>query len=139
MPGARAAARALPPGGGRGPHQRRRRRPGEARGRLRDALVSFERGGALGRAARARAELRATGNAAPREPSGPPALLTPQRLRIARCVVERATDREAALGLSVSPRTADHHLRNVFAVLGVRSRVELSRPVDRAEKTIARP
>ncbi|PBC64428.1 hypothetical protein BKI49_08825 [Streptomyces sp. Tue6028] len=118
---------------------RRRRRPGEARGRLRDALVSFERGGALGWAAQARAELRATGDAAPREPSGPLALLTPQQLRIARCVAEGATNREVALSLSVSPRTVDHHLRNVFAVLGIRSRVELSRLVDRAEKTIAHP
>ncbi|MGW3664256.1 LuxR C-terminal-related transcriptional regulator [Streptomyces sp. NPDC005141] len=118
---------------------RRRRRPGEARGRLRDALVSFERGGALGWAAQARAELRATGDAGPCEPAGPLALLTPQQLRIARCVAEGATNREVALRLSVSPRTVDHHLRNVFAALGVRSRVELSRLVDRAEKTAAHP
>ncbi|MCX4991572.1 MULTISPECIES: LuxR family transcriptional regulator [unclassified Streptomyces] len=118
---------------------RRRRRPGEARGRLRDALVSFERGGALGWAAQARAELRATGDAGPCEPDGPLAVLTPQQLRIARCVAEGATNREVALRLSVSPRTVDHHLRNVFAALGVRSRVELSRWVDRAEKTTAHP
>ncbi|MET8854938.1 LuxR C-terminal-related transcriptional regulator [Streptomyces sp. NPDC004579] len=118
---------------------RRRRRPGEARGRLRDALVSFERGGALGWAAQARAELRATGDAGPGEPAGPLTLLTPQQLRIARCVAEGATNREVALRLSVSPRTVDHHLRNVFAALGVRSRVELSRLVDRAEKTTAHP
>jgi DNA-binding CsgD family transcriptional regulator len=118
---------------------RRRRRPGEARGRLRDALVSFERGGALGWATQARAELRATGEAGAQEPPGPLALLTPQQLRIARCVAEGATNREVALRLSVSPRTVDHHLRNVFAALGVRSRVELSRLVDRAEKTVAHP
>ncbi|MFP8964687.1 helix-turn-helix domain-containing protein, partial [Streptomyces nanhaiensis] len=53
--------------------------------------------------------------------------LTPQQLRIARCVAEGATNREVALRLSVSPRTVDHHLRNVFAALGVRSRVELTR------------
>ncbi|WRZ93461.1 LuxR C-terminal-related transcriptional regulator [Streptomyces sp. NBC_01007] len=118
---------------------RRRRRPGEARGRLRDALVSFERGGALGWATQARAELRATGEAGPGEPAGQLTLLTPQQLRIARCVAEGATNREVALRLSVSPRTVDHHLRNVFAALGVRSRVELSRLVDRAEKTAAHP
>ncbi|MGQ4380847.1 LuxR C-terminal-related transcriptional regulator [Streptomyces sp. SAS_267] len=118
---------------------RRRRRPGEARGRLRDALVSFERGGALGWATQARAELRATGDAGPGEPAGQLTLLTPQQLRIARCVAEGATNREVALRLSVSPRTVDHHLRNVFAALGVRSRVELSRLVDRAEKTTAHP
>lgn len=118
---------------------RRRRRPGEARGRLRDALVSFERGGALGWAAQTRAELRATGDAGQAEPTGATTLLTPQQLRIARCVAEGATNREVALRLSVSPRTVDHHLRNVFAVLGVRSRVELSRWLDRAEKTTAHP
>jgi DNA-binding CsgD family transcriptional regulator/tetratricopeptide (TPR) repeat protein len=118
---------------------RRRRRPGEARGRLRDALVSFERGGALGWATQARAELRATGDGGPGEPAGQLTLLTPQQLRIARCVAEGATNREVALRLSVSPRTVDHHLRNVFATLGVRSRVELSRLVDRAEKTAAHP
>ncbi|MFD7816953.1 LuxR C-terminal-related transcriptional regulator [Streptomyces sp. NPDC059785] len=116
---------------------RRRRRPGEARGRLRDALVSFERGGAAGWAEQTRAELRATGEATEQEPPGPLALLTPQQLRIARCVAEGATNREVALHLSVSPRTVDHHLRNVFAVLGVRSRVELSRLVDRAGETAA--
>lgn len=118
---------------------RRQRRPGEARGRLRDALVSFERGGALGWAAQTRGELRATGDAGQSEPTGSLALLTPQQLRIARCVAEGATNREVALRLSVSPRTVDHHLRNVFAALGVRSRVELSRWLDRAEKTTAHP
>ncbi|MFD5816602.1 LuxR C-terminal-related transcriptional regulator [Streptomyces sp. NPDC127038] len=118
---------------------RRRRRPGEARVRLRDALVSFERGGALGWAAQASAELRATGDTGAGQPAGALALLTPQQLRIARCVAEGATNREVALRLSVSTRTVDHHLRNVFAALGVRSRVELSRLVDRAEKTTAHP
>ncbi|MFE6486699.1 LuxR C-terminal-related transcriptional regulator [Streptomyces sp. NPDC057757] len=118
---------------------RRQRRPVEARGRLRDALVSFERGGALGWATQARAELRASGDGGAAEPAGPLRLLTPQQLRIARCVAEGATNREVALRLSVSTRTVDHHLRNVFAALGVRSRVELSRWVDRAEKTDAHP
>ncbi|WP_234426470.1 helix-turn-helix transcriptional regulator [Streptomyces niger] len=117
---------------------RRRRRPGPARGLLRDALVAFEGCGARAWTEQARAELRATGDApagaeppAPGRP-GPLADLTPQQLRIARCVAEGATNREVALRLSVSPRTVDHHLRNVFAVLGVRSRLELARLVDRA-------
>ncbi|WP_344322423.1 helix-turn-helix transcriptional regulator, partial [Streptomyces macrosporus] len=106
---------------------RRARRPGAARGVLRDALLAFERCGAHGWAEQARAELRATGEAAGAD--GPRVLgrLTPQQLRIARCVAEGATNREVALRLSVSPRTVDHHLRNVFAVLGIRSRVELTR------------
>ncbi|MFG2647739.1 LuxR C-terminal-related transcriptional regulator [Streptomyces sp. NPDC048436] len=107
---------------------RRRRRTREARGPLRDALVSFERCGARAWADRSRGELRAAGEAVAgeREP-GPLAALTPQQQRIARHVAEGATNREVAVRLSVSHRTVDHHLRNVFAALGVRSRVELSR------------
>ncbi|GGX83038.1 helix-turn-helix transcriptional regulator [Streptomyces fructofermentans] len=113
---------------------RRRRRLREARACLRDALVAFERCGARIWADQARAELRANG-AAPAAPSaGELEGLTPQQLRIARCVAEGATNREVALYLSVSPRTVDYHLRKVFAVLGVRSRVELSRMVEQAEK-----
>ncbi|MFJ8649252.1 LuxR C-terminal-related transcriptional regulator [Streptomyces sp. NPDC093546] len=116
---------------------RRRRRPREARGRLRDALVAFERCGARPWAEQTRAELRATGEAlgSRREPDGVLPVLTPQQLRIARCVAEGATNREVAAWLSISPRTVDHHLRNVFALLQVRSRVELSRLMDRADGT----
>ncbi|OKK16076.1 hypothetical protein AMK16_25465 [Streptomyces sp. CB00455] len=112
---------------------RRRRRPAEAKSRLRDALVAFERCGAPAWAEQTRGELRATGDASAPAPAGALARLTPQQLRIARCVAEGATNREVALSLSVSPRTVDHHLRNVFALLGVRSRTELSRLLHRAE------
>ncbi|MFD3803057.1 LuxR C-terminal-related transcriptional regulator [Streptomyces sp. NPDC058619] len=120
---------------------RRRRRPGEARSRLRDARIAFERCGAPAWAEQARAELRAAGEAPAPAPAGasPVARLTPQQLRIARCVAEGATNREVAARLSVSPRTVDHHLRNVFALLGVRSRTELARLVDRADKDGAHP
>ncbi|WP_338490982.1 helix-turn-helix transcriptional regulator [Streptomyces sp. SJL17-4] len=105
---------------------RRRRRPGVARGPLRDALVTFERAAAEGWAEHARSELRATGGTA----GGAVApvawgRLTPQQQRIARLVAEGATNREVADRLTLSPRTVDHHLRNVFARLGIRSRVEL--------------
>ncbi|MFI7340614.1 LuxR C-terminal-related transcriptional regulator [Streptomyces sp. NPDC050085] len=113
---------------------RRVRRPARARALLRDALVTFERCGAGVWAARATAELRAAGETSGRaQPPGRLAELTPQQLRIAHCVAEGATNREVALRLSVSPRTVDHHLRNVFAQLGVRSRVELARLVDHQE------
>ncbi|MFJ3531375.1 AAA family ATPase [Streptomyces sp. NPDC090132] len=114
---------------------RRRRRTREARGPLRDALVAFERCGARVWAGRASGELRAAGEAVDgaAAPVGadPLAVLTPQQQRIARCVAEGATNREVALRLSVSTRTVDHHLRNVFAALGVRSRTELARVLDR--------
>ncbi|MFI5661449.1 LuxR C-terminal-related transcriptional regulator [Streptomyces sp. NPDC051684] len=113
---------------------RRTRRPARARTVLRDALVAFERCGATVWAAQTGAELRATGEvAAHGEPPGRLAELTPQQLRIARRVAQGDTNREVARRLSVSPRTVDHHLRNVFDRLGIRSRVELARLVDHAE------
>ncbi|MFH9333724.1 LuxR C-terminal-related transcriptional regulator [Streptomyces althioticus] len=122
---------------------RRRRRLREARTRLEEARLGFERCGAPLWAQQAAAELRAGGaapNAAPAASSGVGGLarLTPQQLRIARYVAAGATNREVALSLSVSTRTVDYHLRNVFATLGLRSRVELVRLVEQEEKTGAR-
>ncbi|MBT1094576.1 helix-turn-helix transcriptional regulator [Streptomyces sp. Tu102] len=109
---------------------RRRRRLREARPRLGAALVGFERCGAGAWAEQTRGELRANGAAPGREAAGGLSLLTPQQLRIARHVAEGATNREVARRLAVSTRTIDYHLRNVFAALGVRSRIELARMVD---------
>ncbi|MFJ8663394.1 LuxR C-terminal-related transcriptional regulator [Streptomyces sp. NPDC093795] len=111
---------------------RRRRRPGDARGPLSDALVTFERAAADGWAEHARCELRATGGTTGGV-TDPAALglLTPQQQRIARLVAGGATNREVADRLTLSPRTVDHHLRSVFARLGIRSRVELPGVVGR--------
>ncbi|MEV4339821.1 LuxR C-terminal-related transcriptional regulator [Streptomyces sp. NPDC049590] len=134
---------------------RRRRRLREARTHLRAALLGFERCGAGPWAQQAAAELRAngvTGAAGVLGADGPAAgapggavlpdglaRLTPQQLRIARGVAQGLTNREVALSLSVSTRTVDYHLRNVFAVLGVRSRMELARLVEQAEQAVAQP
>jgi DNA-binding CsgD family transcriptional regulator len=53
--------------------------------------------------------------------------LTPQQWLVARLVAAGATNREVAAELVLSPRTVEHHLRHIFARLGVRSRVELTR------------
>ncbi|CAL9349046.1 hypothetical protein SUDANB99_00412 [Streptomyces sp. enrichment culture] len=111
---------------------RRQRRPREAADRLREALVAFEQCGARGWAEMADSELRASGSAPRSRPEGGLAGLTAQQMRIALLVADGATNREVAVRLSLSPRTVDHHLRNVFATLGVRSRVDLARMVDRA-------
>ncbi|MDL4814469.1 helix-turn-helix transcriptional regulator [Actinomadura opuntiae] len=126
-----------------GARLRRGRRPRAAREHLRTALRIFERYGAAAWTGQARAELRAAGDAgpapdpeaaAPRTAAGPgepPALtgLTAQQAHIARMVAEGATNREIAARLLLSPRTIDHHLRNVFTRLGIRSRVELARMI----------
>ncbi|MEN3535579.1 AAA family ATPase [Microbispora sp. ZYX-F-249] len=108
---------------------RRSRRPGAAREHLHGALETFERYGARLWSAHARAELRAAGESV--RPSGSRSeagrLLTAQQFQIATLVAEGATNREVAARLFISPRTVEHHLRNIFARLGVRSRVELSR------------
>ncbi|MGW3410743.1 LuxR C-terminal-related transcriptional regulator [Streptomyces sp. NPDC000888] len=108
---------------------RRLRRRTEARDRLHSALEAFEHFGAPRGAAQARAELRVLG-----EPASPArgaddlaARLTAQQLMVARMAAEGATNREIAARLLLSPRTIDHHLRGVFARLGIRSRIELVR------------
>ncbi|GAA0594549.1 helix-turn-helix transcriptional regulator [Actinomadura livida] len=126
---------------------RRGRRPRAAREHLRAALRIFERYDAVPWTARARAELRAAGETiapAAAETAPPPSRagtdggaapvtadgfgeLTAQQAHIARLAAEGATNREIAARLLLSPRTIDHHLRNVFTRLGIRSRVELAR------------
>jgi DNA-binding NarL/FixJ family response regulator len=107
---------------------RRSRKPKAAREHLRDAVCIFQSYQADHWVARARAELRAAGDSTG-EPKGHPDL-TPQQAQIAGLVAEGATNREIAARLFLSHRTVEHHLRNIFARLGVRSRVELTRRLD---------
>ncbi|MBG0833180.1 AAA family ATPase [Planomonospora sp. ID67723] len=117
---------------------RRNRHPGAAREHLHGALETFERHGARLWAEQARGELRASGESLPSarsrtratgvpEESSAARALTAQQLQIARLVADGATNREVAAQLYLSPRTVEHHLRNVFTRLGIRSRVELAR------------
>jgi DNA-binding CsgD family transcriptional regulator len=113
-----------------GEHLRRERRRVEARSQLRIATEAFERLGAAPWEERARAELRATGETARKREPNTLTQLTPQQLHIVRLVAEGATNKEVAAQLFLSPRTVDHHLRNVFAKLGISSRAELIRLPD---------
>jgi DNA-binding NarL/FixJ family response regulator len=78
-------------------------------------------------AARAAAELEASGTTV--EPSGPPALagLTPHELRVASIVASGATNQEIASRLFVTQKTVEYHLRSIYRKLGLRSRSELTR------------
>ena len=113
-----------------GEHLRRERRRVEARSQLRTATETFERLGAAPWEERSRAELRATGETARKREPSTLTQLTPQQLHIVRLVAEGATNKEVATQLFLSPRTVDHHLRNVFAKLGISSRAELIRLPD---------
>ncbi|MEU5877321.1 LuxR family transcriptional regulator [Spirillospora sp. NPDC047279] len=113
-----------------GQRLRRDRRPRDAREHLRTALELFEQVGAHRWAERARTELRAAGDTlTPDIADADLEALTAQQLRIARLVADGATNKEIASRLVISPRTVDHHLRNVFTRLGIRSRVELAKLV----------
>ncbi|MBQ0978014.1 AAA family ATPase [Micromonospora sp. M61] len=110
-----------------GQELRRSRRPRDARTHLHQAREMFTLLGVSRWAEQATTELRAAG-----ESVGPPdlpaaRLLTGQQLKIAELVAEGATNREIAARMFLSTRTVDHHLRNVFHRLGIRSRTELAR------------
>ena len=48
--------------------------------------------------------------------------LTKREAQIARLLARRASNREIAEQLDVSPHTVRHHVENIFAKLGVHSR-----------------
>ena len=104
----------------------RRERGTEARAQLTAALAGFDRLGARPWAARARAELAAAEGGRTRPAAADEAPLTHKEGEVADLVAAGATNREAAAALFLSPRTVEHHLRQVYRKLGVRSRTELA-------------
>ena len=105
---------------------RRARRPRDARPHLHRAAEDFAVADMPAWSATAAAELRAAGDSC--DPAPPPAApLTAQQRRVAELVAAGATNREVAARLYLSTRTVDHHLRNIYTRLGVRSRTELAR------------
>ena len=97
---------------------------------LETALECYAATGAERDAARVRSLLRARGIRPP--VSGPRSApdwpeLTESEFTVVSLVAQGATNREVAERLFLSPYTVNSHLRHVFAKLGIRSRVELTR------------
>jgi DNA-binding CsgD family transcriptional regulator len=105
---------------------RRARRRREARTQLHAARATFEKLGASSWTERAATELRGSGVTANRRDMSRLDQLTSQEQQVARLVAAGATNKQVAAQLFLSPRTIDFHLRNVFAKLGITSRIQLA-------------
>ncbi len=105
---------------------RRQRRRGDARGQLRAAYQIFASAGAGAFAERARIELRATGERAPKRTAQTQDALTPREAHVARLAATGASNPEIAAQLFITPATVAYHLRKVFATLGISSRSQLA-------------
>jgi DNA-binding CsgD family transcriptional regulator/tetratricopeptide (TPR) repeat protein len=108
---------------------RRARRHVDARDHLRRAHEMFATMGAEGFAERARVELLATGERAPKRTAETRNDLTPREAQVSRLVGQGATNREIAAQLFISEATVEYHLNKVFRKLGVKSRTQLARRV----------
>ena len=106
---------------------RRQRRRGEARVQLRTAHGMLDGMGMQAFAARARRELRATGETARKRAAATVRRdeLTPQEAQITRLARDGLSNPEIGARLFLSPRTVQYHLGNIFAKTGITSRSQL--------------
>jgi DNA-binding CsgD family transcriptional regulator len=102
--------------------ERRAKKWGTARRHLQAAISAFDAMNAPGWAQDAGAELAriATGRPASKD------RLTPTERRVAQLAVEGRSNKEIARTLMVTVNTVEFHLRNTYAKLGLRSRVQLA-------------
>lgn len=89
----------------------------------RAASASFERMGAKHDAAQAAALLRHLG-AAPSSPARAQDTLTPREHEVLQLLGKGLTNREIGERLVVSPKTVEHHVSQILAKLGARTRAE---------------
>jgi DNA-binding CsgD family transcriptional regulator len=102
--------------------QRRARKWGAARDNLERAASAFDSIGSPGWATDARSELERVGA----RRAAAPGLLTATELRVAGLAVDGLSNKEIARSLVVTVNTVEFHLRNTYAKLGIRSRVQLA-------------
>ena len=89
---------------------------------LERTVAAFEAIGSPGWADDARAELERVGARKPATSGG----LTATERRVADLAVEGLANKEIARTLVVTVNTVEFHLRNAYAKLGIRSRVQLA-------------
>ena len=111
---------------------------------LREAEQELEACGSVRVRDEMRRELRKLG--ARSEPRGPATAgesgieaLTKRELEIAGLVTDRLTNREIAAALFLSDKTVESHMRNIFHKLGVSSRVDIARAIERERRRATEP
>ena len=106
---------------------------------LQDAATALDACGARRYRDDAERELRRLGSRGPhrrtragqRDATGIESL-TERELQVARLIVDRRTNPQIAAELFLCPKTVESHVRNLFHKLGVSSRVEVARVIERA-------
>ena len=101
------------------------------------AAVVFDAYGSARHRDMAEQQLRKLGHSpsrrgAPGKARGSLDALSDRELEVARLVVERRTNPETAADLFLSLKTVETRMRNIFRKLGVTSRVEVARVLERA-------
>ncbi|WP_216850575.1 LuxR family transcriptional regulator [Acidisoma sp. L85] len=105
---------------------RRQRRSADARAPLRAGRDTFDALGAAPWSARAREELRASGESSRRRAERAWEALSPQELHIAQLAVQGLSNKEIGARLYLSHRTVGYHLHRIFSKAGITSRSGLA-------------